>query len=244
MRGSASNLHPRSDHDAFDLVDGHRVRRPVVELRRLRRRVPPRLLGVLRSPGAGGVNVLVRSASRTPAGGRTSGSTAAAGDGRAGSGPPGGLRPRTCDELGRGGRRDVDAGGETGVREPHGRARRRRPTGPPDPSATASAATGVPGAKTPDAPSSRPKWSRCRALTVGRIKRGSVNLMPVGMAVGGDGSTVVPGPRRAPARAAARWDELPTSWGPSSSVRPSRRSCAPIPPSSPRPSSPGASSAT
>ena len=34
-----------------------------------------------------------------------------------------------------------------------------------------------------------------------------------------------------------------TSWPPpSSSVRPSRRSCAPIPPSSPRPTSPGASS--
>ena len=56
----------------IDLVDGHRVRRPVVELRRLR---PTRALGVLRSPGAAGVNVLVRSASRTPAVGRTSGST-------------------------------------------------------------------------------------------------------------------------------------------------------------------------
>ena len=33
-------------------------------------------------------------------------------------------------ELGRGGRRDVDAGGETGVREPHGRTRRRRPSAP------------------------------------------------------------------------------------------------------------------
>ena len=59
---------------------------------------------------------------------------AAVGGGRADSGPPGGLRSRTWDELGRGGRRDVDDGGETGVREPHGR----------DPSATASAATGVP----------------------------------------------------------------------------------------------------
>ena len=29
-------------------------------------------------------------------------------------GPPGGLRPRTCDDLSGGGRRDVDAGGETG----------------------------------------------------------------------------------------------------------------------------------
>ena len=36
-----------SDHDAFDLVDGQRVRRPVVELRRLRRRVPGDLLRVL-----------------------------------------------------------------------------------------------------------------------------------------------------------------------------------------------------
>ena len=33
---------PASDHDAFDLLDGHRVRRPVVELHRLRRRVCPR----------------------------------------------------------------------------------------------------------------------------------------------------------------------------------------------------------
>ena len=39
-----------SDHDAFDLVDGHRVRRPVVELRRLRRRVPGDLLSVLEGP--------------------------------------------------------------------------------------------------------------------------------------------------------------------------------------------------
>ena len=82
----------------------------------------------------------------------------------------------------------------------------------------------------------------------GPITGGYVNLMPVGMAVGGGRVHRCPGPRRAPARAAARWDELPTSWrpsswGPSSSVRPSRRSCAPIPPSSPRPSSPGASSA-
>ena len=40
----------RSDHDAFDLVDRHRVRRPVVELRRLRRRVPRDVLGVLEGP--------------------------------------------------------------------------------------------------------------------------------------------------------------------------------------------------
>ena len=39
-----------SDHDAFDFVDGHGVRRPVVELRRLRRRVPGDLLGVLQGP--------------------------------------------------------------------------------------------------------------------------------------------------------------------------------------------------
>ena len=41
---------------------------------------------------------------------------------------------RTCDELGRGGRRDVNAGGETGVREPHGELvdgdRRAAPLGP------------------------------------------------------------------------------------------------------------------
>ena len=61
---TGEHLHPRSDHDAFDLVDGHRVRRLVVELRRLRTRA----LGVLRSPGAVGVNVLVRSASRNPRG--------------------------------------------------------------------------------------------------------------------------------------------------------------------------------
>ena len=39
-----------SDHDAFDLVDRHPVRRPVVELRRLGRRVPGDLLGVLQGP--------------------------------------------------------------------------------------------------------------------------------------------------------------------------------------------------
>ena len=38
---------PGSDDDALDLVDSHRVRRPVVELRRLGRRVPGDLLGVL-----------------------------------------------------------------------------------------------------------------------------------------------------------------------------------------------------
>ena len=41
---------PRSDHDTLDLVDRHRVRRPVVELRRLRRRVPGDLLSVLEGP--------------------------------------------------------------------------------------------------------------------------------------------------------------------------------------------------
>ena len=38
------------DHDALDLVDGYRVRRPVVELRRLRRRVPGDPLRVLERP--------------------------------------------------------------------------------------------------------------------------------------------------------------------------------------------------
>ena len=44
--------HPRrlSDHDTLDLVDRHRVRCPVVELRRLRRRVPRDLLRVLKRP--------------------------------------------------------------------------------------------------------------------------------------------------------------------------------------------------
>ena len=41
---------PPSDHDALDLVNGHRVRRPIVELRRLRRRVPGDLLRVLQCP--------------------------------------------------------------------------------------------------------------------------------------------------------------------------------------------------
>ena len=36
----------RSDHDALDFVDGDSVGRPVVELRRLRGRVPRDLLGV------------------------------------------------------------------------------------------------------------------------------------------------------------------------------------------------------
>ena len=39
-----------SDHDAFDLVERDRVRRPVVELRRLRRRVPGDPLRVLERP--------------------------------------------------------------------------------------------------------------------------------------------------------------------------------------------------
>ena len=46
---------------------------------------------MLRSLGAGGVNVLVRSASRTPVVGRMSGSTPRPVAARAGSGPPGGL---------------------------------------------------------------------------------------------------------------------------------------------------------
>ena len=40
----------RLDHDAFDLVERDRVRRPVVELRRLRRRVPGDPLRVLERP--------------------------------------------------------------------------------------------------------------------------------------------------------------------------------------------------
>ena len=63
---------PASDHDAFDLVDGHRVRRPVVELRRLRRRVPRDLLGVLKRPP-------VRQVRRDPRRPETCGSTSKAG---------------------------------------------------------------------------------------------------------------------------------------------------------------------
>ena len=47
---------------------------------------------------------------------------------------------------------------------------------------------------------------------------------------------------RAPSQPGPRCAGGATFWPPSSSVRPSRRSCAPIPPSSPRPTSPGASS--
>ena len=67
-------------------------------------------------------------------------------------GPPGGLRPRTCDDLSGGGRRDVD--GETGGARAVRRARQRRPSGAPGTSsATASAVAGcVPGARTPDTP--------------------------------------------------------------------------------------------
>ena len=76
--------------------------------------------------------------------------------GRAGSGPPGGLRPRTCDELGRGGRRDVDAGGETGVREPYGRTRRRRPSAPRGPLGDRLGRDGCSGGENPPTvPSSR-----------------------------------------------------------------------------------------
>ena len=45
-----------------------------------------------------------------------------------------------------------------------------------------------------------------------------------------------PAPRRGPPWAA--WGGAPTSWRSSSSVRASRRSCAPMPPSSPRPGAP------
>ena len=46
------------DHDALDLVERDRVRRPVVELRRLRRRVPRDPLGVLERPPVGQVAVI------------------------------------------------------------------------------------------------------------------------------------------------------------------------------------------
>ena len=75
---------------------------------------------------------------------------AAAGGGRGGSGPPGGLRPRTCDELGP--RRPARQ--STPAARPGCASRTdelvdgdRRP--PADLSATASAATGVPGGENP-----------------------------------------------------------------------------------------------
>ena len=51
-----------SDHDAFDLVERDRVRRPVVQLRRPRRRVPGNLLRVLERPP---VRQIRRDARRT-----------------------------------------------------------------------------------------------------------------------------------------------------------------------------------
>ena len=68
-----------SDHDAFDLVDRHRVRRPVVELHRLGRRVPGDLLRVVDdgSPAAAARRLIIarttrrcsaRPVSRHPAG--------------------------------------------------------------------------------------------------------------------------------------------------------------------------------
>ena len=50
---------------AFDLVDGHRVRRPVVELRRLGRGVPGDLLRVLPRPSVREVRREVRRPPRT-----------------------------------------------------------------------------------------------------------------------------------------------------------------------------------
>ena len=110
---------------------------------------------MLRSLGADGVNVLVRSASKPPGGREDVRLDAAAGGDRGGSGPPGGLRPEDCEELGRGGRRDVDAGGETGVREPHGTSSSTATVAPPDSSADRLGRDGCSGAETPDAPSSR-----------------------------------------------------------------------------------------
>ena len=84
---------------------------PVVELRRLRRRVPPRFAGraqVARCRRRERPRPVRESA---PRGRKDVRLDAAAGGGR-------------------GGRRDVDADGETGVREPHGRSRRRRPSPP------------------------------------------------------------------------------------------------------------------
>ena len=59
------------------------------------------LLGVLRAPGSGAVNVLVRSASRTAAVERTSGSTPRPVGAAPGSGPPGGLGASRARRVGR-----------------------------------------------------------------------------------------------------------------------------------------------
>ena len=89
-----------------------------------------------RPPGAGGVDVLVWSASRTP----RSGGRPARRRGR--------WRPRRFRSGG--GRRDVDARRRDRGARAARRARRRRPSGGPrDPSATASAAAGVPGGENP-----------------------------------------------------------------------------------------------
>ena len=66
---------------------------------------------------------------RTPAVGRTSGSTLRPVAAAPVPDPSGGLRPRTCDELGRGGRRDVDPPASAGHRHLSAtglRARHRR----------------------------------------------------------------------------------------------------------------------
>ena len=130
----ARHLHPRSDHDAFDLVNGHRVRRPVVELRRLRRRDAPAIL-------AGRAQVArcrrrerprpVREPDRR--GREDVRLDAAVGGGSAGSGPPGGLRSRTWDELAPadpvGARlgRDGCSGGETPAASRRSKASARSP---------------------------------------------------------------------------------------------------------------------
>ena len=56
-----------SDHDAFDLVERDRVRRPVVELRRLRRRVAGNPLRVLERPPVGQVRRDARRPKRVAA---------------------------------------------------------------------------------------------------------------------------------------------------------------------------------
>ena len=78
-----------------------------------------------------------------------------AGDGRAGSGPDGGIRPEACGGLGRGGRRDVAAGGKAGcptdaTNSPASAG------GPTDPPGVVAATASVPGRRTSEAPASRP----------------------------------------------------------------------------------------
>ena len=173
-QGVALLVQRRSDHDAFDLLDGHRVRRAVAEFRRLRRRVPPRFPGraqVARSRRRERPRPIREPDSR---GREDVGLDVAAGGGRAASGPPGGLRQRTCDELRRGGRRDVDDRGETEVFGVIDCWRTRRPP-PPSPSsdspARAPAARPCHGSRSDPGTAGGPRRVALAELRVNRYSR-------------------------------------------------------------------------